>query len=70
MQYRVTVMLPTEMYINAESMDEARNSIDWLLENYPQIDAPMSSATDTTMKVAPKIMTVEEQLDYDPAEGC
>jgi hypothetical protein len=70
MKYRVTVMLPTEMYIDADSMEEAKGSIDWLLENYPQIDAPMSSATDTTMKVAPKIMTVEEQLEYDAAEGC
>ena len=68
MQYRATLMLPTEMFIDANTLEEAKGSIDWLLENYPSVDAPVSSASDSVMKVAPRILSVEEQLDYDTAE--
>ena len=69
MQYRATLMLPTEMFIDAETLEEAKGSIDWLLENYPHVDAPVSSANDSTMKIAPRILSVEEQLKHDTAEG-
>ena len=68
MQYRATLMLPTEMFIDADTLEEAKGSIDWLLENYPSVDAPVSSSSDSVMKVAPRILSVEEQLDYDAAE--
>ena len=68
MQYRATLMLPTEMFIDANTLEEAKGSIDWLLENYPSVDAPVSSSSDSVMKVAPRILSVEEQLDYDATE--
>jgi len=70
MQYRATLMLPTEMFIDADTLEEAKGSIDWLLENYPSVDAPVSSSSNSVMKVAPRILSVEEQLDHDTAEGC
>lgn len=65
MQYRVTALIPTEMYIEADEPSMAKTSVEWLLDQYPAIDAPASTESDTRMDIAPKIMTVEE---YDAPE--
>ena len=65
MQYRVAVLIPTEMYIDADSLEAAKTSVEWLLDQYPPIDAPASTESNTRMDIFPKIMTVE---GYDAPE--
>ena len=60
MQYRVAVLIPTEMYIDADSLEAAKASVEWLLDQYPPIDAPASTESNTRMDISPKILTVEE----------
>lgn len=68
MQYRVTAMLPTEIYINAETLDEAKSSIDWLFDQYPSVPCPVSPDSDSTMNSVAKVMTVEEVTENDSPE--
>jgi len=51
------------MYIEANDLSEAKDSVEWLLDQYPTVDAPSSDKGDSRMAVAPKIMTVEESSD-------
>jgi len=63
MKYRLTTLLPTEMYVEADSPSEAKDSIEWLLDQYPKVDAPLSEKGDSRMDIRPRIMTVEESDD-------
>jgi len=60
MKYRLTTLLPTEMFVEANSPDEAKDSIEWLLDQYPTVDAPLSDKSESRMDIRPRIMTVEE----------
>jgi len=68
MQYRVTAMLPAEIYIDAETIDDAKASVDWLFDQYPSIPCPVSSESDSTMNSIAKVMSVEEVTENDSPE--
>ena len=57
--YRIVAMIPTEMYVDADDIEEAYGSIDWLFEQYPPVDAPVSSESDRRTPMMPRILTVE-----------
>lgn len=63
MKYRITALLPTEMYVDAESEYEAKESIQWLLDQYPTIDSPISDSNEIRLPLEAKIVTVEEDVD-------
>lgn len=58
-RYRVVAMIPTEIYLDAETVDDAASMAEWLLEQYPMVDMPMSSENDTVGVVPPKVLTIE-----------
>jgi hypothetical protein len=58
-------MLPTEIYIDAETLDDAKSSVDWLFDQYPTVPCPVSSESDSTANAVAKIMTVEEVTEND-----
>ena len=57
--YRIVSMIPTEIYISADSTEEAYESIDWLFRQYPAVDAPIASESDTRSPMMPRILTIE-----------
>lgn len=57
--YRIVAMIPTEMYVDADDIEEAYGSIDWLFQQYPPVDAPVSTESDRRTPMAPRILTVE-----------
>lgn len=59
-RYRVVAMIPTEMYIEADDPDDAHSSIEWLFEQYPEVDAPVSSESNNRAPMFPRIPTVEQ----------
>lgn len=58
-RYRVVAMIPTEMYIEGTDAEDAYASVDWLFEQYPEVDAPVSDASDTRAPIMPRVMTIE-----------
>ena len=58
-KYRVVAMIPTEIYVDAVDEHEAQGSLEWLFEQYPEVDAPVSDTTDNRSAMMPRIMTVE-----------
>jgi len=58
-KYRVVAMIPTEIYVDAVDEYEAQGSLEWLFEQYPEVDAPASDKLDNRMTMMPRIMTVE-----------
>lgn len=68
MRYRVTAMLPTEIYIDAETIDDAKASVNWLFDQYPSVPYPVSPDSDSTMNSVAKVMTVEEVTENDSPE--
>jgi len=58
-KYRVVAMIPTEIYIDGTSAEEAYSTVDWLFEQYPGVDAPMASESEHRAPLAPRVMTIE-----------
>jgi len=58
-KYRVVAMIPTEIYINGTSTEDAYSTMDWLFEQYPGVDAPMASESEHRAPLAPRVMTIE-----------
>jgi len=65
MKYRLTALLPTEMFVEAEDATEAKDSIEWLFDQYPTVDAPLSDTGDSRMDISPRIMTVEQSTEEE-----
>ena len=59
-RYRVVAMIPTEVYIDGDSIEDATASVDWLFQQYPAVDAPISSAGEARGSMEPKVLTVEQ----------
>jgi len=58
-RYRVVAMLPTEVYLDAETVDDAASMAEWLLEQYPAVDMPMSTENNIYGSASSKILTIE-----------
>jgi hypothetical protein len=58
-RYRAVVMIPTEMYIEGVDAEDAYASIDWLFEQYPEVDAPVSDQSEARGPIMPRVMTIE-----------
>jgi len=58
-RYRVVAMIPTEIYIDGTSAEDAYSTVDWLFEQYPGVDAPMASESEHRAPLAPRVMTIE-----------
>jgi len=58
-KYRVVAMIPTEIYIDGTSPEDAYSTVDWLFEQYPGVDAPMASESEHRAPLAPRVMTIE-----------
>ena len=58
-RYRVVAMIPTEMYIEGVNAEDAYASVDWLFEQYPEVDAPASDTSDNRTPIMPRVMTIE-----------
>jgi len=58
-KYRVVAMIPTEIYIDGSSAEDAYSTVDWLFEQYPGVDAPMASESEHRAPLAPRVMTIE-----------
>ena len=61
-RFRITAMIPTEMYIDADDIVQAKSSVDWLFDQYPDVKYPGSIDEDgsVTMSAIPKVIAVEE----------
>lgn len=61
-RFRITAMIPTEMYIDADDIVQAKSSVDWLFDQYPDVKYPASIDEDgsVTMSAIPKVIAVEE----------
>jgi hypothetical protein len=53
-------MIPTEIYIDGTSAEDAYSTMDWLFEQYPGVDAPMASQSEKRAPMMPRVMTLEE----------
>jgi len=58
--YRIVAMIPTEIYIDADDIEDAYGSINWLIEQYPEVDAPIASESNNRAPMMPRVMTLEE----------
>jgi len=58
-RYRVVAMLPTEVYLDAETIDDAASMAEWLLDQYPTVDMPMSTEKNIYGAAVSKIVTIE-----------
>ena len=67
-RFRITAMIPTEMYIDADDIVQAKSSVDWLFDQYPSVRCPVSPDSDSTMNSVAKVMTVEEVTENDSPE--
>lgn len=67
MQYRIVAMLPTEMYVEGESIETAIETVNWLSSEYPGVEYPMidtiTEGDDGLGKAMPKILSVEESTE-------
>ena len=67
MRYRIVAMLPTEMYVDGDSVEAATNTVSWLTSEYPGVEYPVSdSPTNTDTRTAmPKVLSVEESSEEE-----
>lgn len=59
-RYRIVAMLPTEVYLDAETIDDAASIAEWLLEQYPTVSMPMSTENDIYGAATSKVITIEK----------
>lgn len=62
-RYRVVAMIPTEIFVNADSAEEAAATMKWLFEQYPTVEMLASTEYDSYTDAPPKIMTVEQHVE-------
>lgn len=70
--YRVTVLVPAVFYIKADNIEEARNVMQTVSEQYEQIAYPVASSVNERGGVAePKIISIEVARHDDtmPSRG-
>lgn len=64
--YRLVVTIPSEVFINVASLDDAEKFINWLSDQYDKVCYPISSTSETRAGVASvKCMSIEPASEGD-----
>ena len=64
--YRLVVQIPSEIFINVNSLDDADKFINWLSEQYDTVCYPISSTNETRSGVAAvKCLSIEQAKNGD-----
>jgi hypothetical protein len=64
--YRLTVLIPSEVFIKVDSLKDAETFIGWLSEQYDKVCYPISSTSDTRAGVAAvKCLSIEQAKPGD-----
>ena len=64
--YRLVVQIPSEIFINVNSLDDADKFINWLSEQYDTVCYPISSTSETRSGVAAvKCLSIEQAKNGD-----
>ena len=64
--YRIVVAIPSEVYISADSLQDAETFIGWLSEQYDKVCYPTSTKSETRAGVAAvKCLSIEQAKNGD-----
>jgi len=64
--YRIVVTIPSEIYVDCDSLDKAKEFIDWVAQNYDEVEYPMSSKGDARDGLAEvKVISIEKARPSD-----
>ena len=69
--YRLVVNIPSEIYINVDSLEDAERFIGWISEQYDKVCYPISSKSETRAGVASvKCLSIEPAKPGDNIKDC
>lgn len=70
MIYRIVVQIPSEIFVEVDSLEDARTFIQWVAANYDQQAYPISSQSDDRSGIATvKVLSIEPASASDNMTG-